>query len=183
MSYNILNKVKYLQSSIDVFKGAQAQAFSVGSAIKFTTHDSNTSHKTFVNQSGELEAFTSGTNEYNIVIPNDGHTYYLSTTLDYKAPYPSSVSGDYYRFRFYDSSNSNYVGFTGTKIRGFNQYVGTVGGVVSDEMARLVIQGPITLQLRISEKVGSSLIDVDVSSTASTYPTQTASSRLFIWKL
>ena len=84
---------------------------------------------------------------------------------------------------FYDVTASQNLGFAGTRIRGYNQLVGAAGGVVCDELAKVAIQGPKTLEIRITEMPAIPPTKVDVSTHASQYPTIVSSSRLFIWKL
>ena len=183
MSYNILNRSIYLDAGLDVFKAAVAQSIAVSSPVKFTSHDTAKSHNTFVNQTGELEAFTTGTNEYRIVVPNDSHTYYMYAALDFSNQSGTITSNDYYRFSFYDVTASQNLGFAGTRILSYNQLIGQAGGVVSDELAKVVVQGPKTIEIRITEMPGILPTKVDVSANASSYPTIVSSSRLFIWKL
>jgi hypothetical protein len=80
---------------------------------------------------------------------------------------------------------SEHIGFTGTRLKGYNMALGEVGGAIVDEMARFVGVGPKVLQLQFTETFGSLPSDIDNSGQAGSGATSsyTASSRMFIWRL
>ena len=132
MTYNISGpSSKYLNSGLDIFKNASAESMATDKRVRFATHDTGNSHNSFVNTPGEVSAFSN--NGYAISIPDDGHTYFLQAALDFETG-GAALGDDYYRHRFYDTDQSKYIGFEGTRIRGYNMLFGTVGGVVADEL-------------------------------------------------
>ena len=111
-----------------------------GDQVKWQTLDSVNSHK----------SFTFTLNEYGIIIPDDGFTYFLTAELDHV----DVQSEGSFMFQFFDASTSTAMGFSGYRFgplnRQLGQYTGDSIDLISDDGARVVLQGPKTLNLKFT---------------------------------
>ena len=108
MSYKLSLSGKALNSSLNIYYDAYVEdqntnvSISAGKKIKWATLDSTNSHN----------SFTFTLDDYDLVIPDDGHTYFLTAELDH------SRNQNYYEysymFQFKDTEDpSNPLGFPG----------------------------------------------------------------------
>ena len=186
MSYKLLFGGKTLNVSLNIYYNPHVQAeddnppygreIQVGDKVKWETLDSTNSFNSF--------NFT--LNNYNITIPDDGYTYFLTAELDHSKA--SSNASESYMFAF--KEGNQVLGFQGYRFGPQNRLLGQYSSddpldLVSDDGARVILQGPKTINLVITalhleDGVAPLVVGIPSGTTASTYVSR---ARMLVWRL
>ena len=130
--------------------------------------------------------FTHATS-YNFPLTFDGTTFTTPTNssvyMFHATPcwYGTFTDLGQYKFGWYDTSSSAWVGTYGVLTSGANHAEGTVGGVVADETAIYVTDQAMTLQLRLESSANSYGLMTAVDTNTAPY-TYFSEARLLVYK-
>jgi len=180
MSYSLTKVSKFLDVGLNIYHTAYVEAQSTGRAmavgdkIKWTNLDAITGHNSFT--------LTTFTNSYDMIIPNDGHTYYLIAELNHYRPNSTLVES--FAFRFFEGATA--LGYTGYHMGQYNYMIGQWTGDPhnndSDDAARICVKGPKTLNLKLTEANGNPTYVVD-GVAQSNFRQWEVEARMLVWKI
>jgi len=171
---------KYLDVGLNIYHNpyVEAQASSreiaVGDKVKWADLDTVTGHNNF--------SFTTFTDSYDMIIPDDGFTYYFIAELNHHRL--ESVQLESYAFCFQEGSTE--LGFKGYHMGPLNHMIGEYTGDPhnndSDDAARICVKGPKTINLVIKEVNGYAPDNVGVT-VNSQYRAFSVEARMLVWRI
>ena len=156
MTYLISNQRKSLNVGVNIYKDATVSSLADNQPISWGTNRHN--HGSSYNFSLTFDG-TAWT------LPSDSHIYHFEAMPLWFGG--SQATGDY-RFGWYNTTISAFVGTYGHITSGSNASEGSVGGLVADEMATYITDSSHNIELRLISSSNSyvNLTDVDFAQTS-----------------
>ena len=144
MTYLLSSQRKSLNVGVNIYESATVSSLADDEPISWST--TLHSHGSSYNFSLTFDGTT-------WTLPSDSHVYHFEAAPIW---YGSTYAGDY-RFGWYNTTTSSFVGTYGHITGGRNVAEGTIGGLVADEMATYITSSAHNLELRLISSATSYL--------------------------